>query len=134
MWRPAPTDQEAIVHITRRTVISVLTAVALLAGGTTASAHNRADAPTSSLAGTTTPRQDLRGEHARDAARADEIAAQMRSFKPAPLVAPKPAPAATPSAGTPWAVIGISLFTVLVATGGAVLYVRASRRTTLARS
>jgi hypothetical protein len=124
----------------RRTVISLLAAAALLIGATTASARplydapDRADSPTSSLAGTTTPRQDLRGEHARDAARADQIAAQMRSFTPAPLVAPKPAPAPASSDGTPWAIIGISLFAALVAFGGAVMYVRAPRRNTLARS
>jgi hypothetical protein len=122
------------VLITRRTVISVLTAAALLVGGTTASAQSRGDAPTSSLAGTTTPRQDLRGEQARDAARADEIAAQMRAFTPAPLVAAKPAPAPAASDGTPWAIIGISLFAALVAVGGAVMYVRAPHRNTLARS
>jgi hypothetical protein len=78
--------------------------------------------------------QDLRGEHARDAANAGQIAAQMRSFKPAPLTAPKPAPAPAPSDGTPWAIIGISLFGALVVASGAVLYVRAPRRNTLARS
>jgi hypothetical protein len=81
-----------------------------------------------------TQKQDLRGEHARDAARADQIAAQMRGFKPAPLVAPKPAPAPAPSDGTPWAIGGISLFAALVALGGTVMYVRAPRRNTLARS
>jgi hypothetical protein len=79
-------------------------------------------------------KQDLRGADAQDAARADQIAAQMRSFKPAPLAVPKPAPASAPSDGTPWAIIGISLFGALVAVGGAVLYVRLPRRNTLARS
>ena len=118
----------------RRTVISLLAATALLIGATTASARPLYDAPTSSLAGTTTPQQDLRGEHARDAANAPQITAQMRHFQPAPLVAPKPAPAPASSDGTPWAVIGISLFAALVAVGGAVMYVRLPRRNTLARS
>ena len=118
----------------RRTVISLLAAAALLIGATTASARPLYDAPTSSLAGTTTPRQDLRGEHARDAANARQIGAQMRQFKPAPLVSPKPAPAPAPSDEAPWAVIGISLFAALVAAGGVVMYVRVARRNTLARS
>jgi len=118
----------------RRTVISLLAAAALLIGATTASARPLYDAPTSSLAGTTTPRQDLRGEQARDAANASDIARQMRQFKPAPLVAPKTAPAPAPSDETPWAVIGISLFAGIVAVGGAVMYVRAPRRNTLAGS
>jgi hypothetical protein len=120
-----------------RTVISILAAAVLLAAAPAAGAHPlRDNSPTSSLAGTTTPRQDLRGEHARDAARAGEIAAEMRAFKPAPLVDPKPAPASAPapSDGMPWAVIGISLFGALVAVGGAVLYVRLPHRNTLARS
>jgi hypothetical protein len=122
------------VFTPRRTVISLLAAAALLIGATTASARPLYDAPTSSLAGTTTPRQDLRGEHARDAANARQIAAQMRQFKPVPLVAPKPAPAPAPSDEMPWAVIGLSLFAALVAAGGVVMYVRLARRNTLARS
>ena len=119
----------------RHTVISLLAAAALLAGASAAGASSpRFESPTSSLAGTTTPRQDLRGEQARDAARADQIAAQMRAFKPAPLMASKPAPSPAPSDNTPWAIIGISLFAALVAVGGAVMYVRAPRRNTLARS
>jgi hypothetical protein len=122
------------VFTPRRTVISLLAAAALLIGATAASARPLYDAPTSSLAGTTTPRQDLRGEHARDAANAQQIAAQMRQFKPVPLAAPKPAPAPAASDETPWAVIGLSLFAALVAAGGVVMYVRLARRNTLARS
>jgi hypothetical protein len=122
------------VFTPRRTVISLLAAAALLIGATTASARPQYDAPTSSLAGTTTPRQDLRGEHARDAANARQIAAEMRHFEPTPVVLSKPVPAPAPSHETPWAVIGISLFAGLVAVGGAVMYVRLPRRNTLARS
>jgi hypothetical protein len=124
------------VFTARRTVISLLAAAALLMGATTANARPLDDAPTSSLAGTTTPRQDLRGEHARDAANASQIAAQMRHFEPLPVAAPKsePAPAPSSSDDTPWAVIGISLFAALVAVGGVVMYVRLPRRNTLARS
>ena len=121
----------------RRTVISLLAAAALLMVATTASARPLDDAPTSSLAGTTTtPRQDLRGEHARDAANASQIAAQMREFDATPVVAPKSEPAQVPASSddTPWAVIGISLFAALVAVGGVVMYVRLPRRNTLARS
>jgi hypothetical protein len=122
------------VSTTRSTFIALLAAAALLVGAATASARPLYDAPTSSLAGTTTPQQDLRGEHARDAANARQIAAQMRNFEPAPLVTPKPAPAPVPSDDTPWAIIGISLFAALVAVGGVVMYVRLPRRNTLARS
>jgi hypothetical protein len=124
------------VFTPRRTVISLLAAAALLIGATSASARPLYDAPTSSLAGTTTPRQDLRGEHARDAANARQIAAQMRQFEAMPVVAPKsePAPAPAPSHDTPWALIGISLLAAIVAAGGVVMYVRLPRRNTLARS
>jgi hypothetical protein len=121
-----------------RTAISLLAVAALLAVAPAAGAHPIRDASsTSSLAGTTSPAQDLRGEQARDATRADQIAAQMKRYqaaRPEPISAPKPAPAPAPSDGTPWAVIGISLFAALVAAGGAVLYVRLPRRNTLARS
>jgi hypothetical protein len=119
-----------------RTILSTLAAVALL-GTMSTSAFAQQDLrmpDTRDAAIAATQKQDLRGPDAVDAARADQIAAQMRSFKPAPIVAPKPAPAATPSNDTPWAVIGISLVAALVAVSMGVMYVRQPRRNTLARS
>jgi hypothetical protein len=120
-----------------RTTISVLAALALLGVTSTAALAQQdlrmPDTRDAAIAATQT--QDLRGPDAVDAARADQIAAQMKTFTPAPLVAPaKPAPAATPSNDTPWAIIGISLFAALVAVGAGVMYVRQPRRNTLARS
>jgi hypothetical protein len=119
-----------------RTTISLLAVAALLAAASTASAHsNRFDSPTSSLAGTSEPRQDLRSPDARDAARVDEIAAQMRAFKPAPITAPKPAPAAAPSDDTPWAPIAGSIVLAFgLGAGAAVGLMYLRRPTTLARS
>jgi hypothetical protein len=119
-----------------RTILATLAAVALL-GATSATAVAQQDLrmpDTRDAAVAATQKQDLRGPDALDAARASEIAEQMRTFKPAPLVAPKPAPAPAPSDDTPWTVIGLSLLAALVALGGAVLYVRQPRRNTLARS
>jgi hypothetical protein len=122
-----------------RTTISVLSAIALL-GVTSAAAvahSNRWDSPTSSLAGTAPPRQDLRSPDARDAARVDEIAAQMRAFTPAPITAPKPAPVAAPSDDTPWAAIAGSIvlaFALGAGAAGGMMYLRRARPSTLARS
>jgi hypothetical protein len=119
-----------------RTILSTLAAVALL-GTMSTSAFAQQDLrmpDTRDAAIAATQPQDLRGPDAQDAARADQIAAQMRTFKPAPIVAQEPAPAATPSNDTPWAVIGISLLAALVAVGVGVMYVRQPRRNTLARS
>jgi hypothetical protein len=119
-----------------RTTISLLAVAALLTGASSASAHsNRFDSPTSSLAGTSQPRQDLRSPDARDAARVDEIAAQMRAFKPAPITAPKPAPAAAPSDETPWAPIAGSIVLAFgLGAGAAVGLMYLRRPSTLARS
>jgi hypothetical protein len=128
-----PTGQEAIVF---RTIISTLAAIALI-GVTSSTALAQQDLrmpDTRDAAIAATQQQDLRGPDAQDAARANQIAQQMRNFNPAPIVAPKPAPAATPSNDTPWAIIGISLFAALVAVGVGVMYVRQPRRNTLARS
>jgi hypothetical protein len=133
MWLPTPPRQEAIVY---RTIISTLAALALIgAASSTALAQQDLRMPdTRDAAIAATQKQDLRSPDALDASRANEITEQMRTFKPAPIVAPKPAPAATPSNDTPWAIIGISLFAALVAVGGAVMYVRQPHRNTLARS
>ena len=67
--------------MTRRTTLQHTLAAALAASIVAATPAlaaptdrvDRFDSPTSSLAGTISPRQDLRGEHARDAARAAEM-------------------------------------------------------------
>jgi hypothetical protein len=117
-----------------RTILSTLAAIALLgATSTVALAQQDLRMPdTRDAAVAATQRQDLRSPDALDATRANEIAAQMRAFKPAPLVTPKPAPQA--SDGTPWAVIGLSVLAAILGAVVAALYVRQPRRNTLARS
>jgi hypothetical protein len=89
--------------------------------------------PTSSLAGTSQPQQDLRGEHARDAARLAE--------RPAPRVvtegpnaaakaiprAAKPVPVPAHTDGEPWLVLGIALGTAGLAGVGAAAMTRRTR-------
>jgi hypothetical protein len=133
-----PLAQEALVFTHRRTFIALLAIAALLAGASTAGAHsNRWNSPTSSLAGTSEPRQDLRSPDARDAARVDEIAAQMRAFKPAPITAPQPAPVAAPSDDTPWTLLAgtlLAAFTLGAGAAASLMYLRRARPSTLARS
>jgi hypothetical protein len=65
---------------------------------------HRSEAPTSSLAGTVTPKQDLRGEHARDAARAITHAPpkqDLRGEHARDAARPPVAPAAPPAASEP---------------------------------
>jgi hypothetical protein len=100
-----------------RAILSTLAVIALL-GATSAAALAQ---------------QDLRSPDAQDAARADQIAAQMRAFRPPPFVTPQPSPA-PPSNDTPWAVIGLSVFAALLGTAVATLHMRQPRRNTLARS
>jgi hypothetical protein len=119
-----------------RTILSTLAAIALL-GATSATALAQQDLrmpDTRDAAIAATQPQDLRGPDAQDAARADQIGAQMRAFRPLPFVSPTPAPAPAPSNGTPWPIIGISLFAALVAATIGVVYVQWPRRNTLARS
>ena len=96
----------------------------------------RTASPTSSLAGTVSPGQDLRGEHARDAALAVTQAAPKQDLRgehardaarPAPIratpVATDPAPArSAPDAGTDTDTGGIDtwLVVLLAATGAAI--------------
>jgi hypothetical protein len=119
----------------RRTTLQHTLAAALAAGIVAATPAlaaptdrvDRYDSPTSSLAGTITPRQDLRGEHARDAARAAEtqIMPEQPTWPthPAPVVkAAKPAPAPATASGDDdiWLVLGIGLAaTGIVAAGAA---------------
>jgi hypothetical protein len=101
---------------TVRSIVACALACGLLATTTTAAAarpvDTRGDVPTSSLAGTTTPRQDLRSPDARDAAReevqdmrspdardaasAERIARSLERYystygEPEPVKAPSPA-------------------------------------------
>jgi hypothetical protein len=120
-----------------RTIFSTLAAIALL-GATSATALAQQDLrmpDTRDAAIAATQQQDLRGPDAVDAGRADEIAAQMRAFKPAPITAPKPAPAVTPSDDTPWAPIAGSIVLAFgLGAGAAVGLMYLRRPSTLARS
>jgi hypothetical protein len=84
--------------------------------------HDRADAPTSSLAGTTS-QQDLSGPDAADAARAGDIAKAMEHYQRS-----QPAPAAADA--TPvWPEVAFAGVVLLVTTGGVVrARIRRSRR------
>jgi hypothetical protein len=102
---------------------------------------DRYASPTSSLAGTTSPKQDLRGEYARDAARAAETETQFQVGQPTWPV--HPAPAAKPvkavrSAPSPnhdgggsddvWLVLGIGLAASGIVAGSAAGVARRTRR------
>lgn len=107
---------------------------------------DRFDSPTSSLAGTV-EKQDLRGEHARDAARAAELPQDLRGehardaargvtigspsrVQPAPVSTPaKAAPSPQPASDDDiWLVLGIALGASGVVAGSAVAVTRRSRR------
>ena len=140
----------------RRTTLQHTLAAALAAGIVAATPAlaaptdrvDRFDSPTSSLAGTVSPRQDLRGELARDAARAAETIAPRQDLRgehardaaraaetqfmpgqptwathPAPVAkAAKPVPAPVTGSGDDdiWLVVGIGLAaTGIVAAGAA---------------
>ena len=86
---------------------------------------DRLDGPTSSLAGTTSPRQDLRGEHAKDTARAtgEQFAAGQptRPVQSEPVAMPTkavPAPETGSDDGV-WLVLGIGLAATGIAGGAA---------------
>jgi hypothetical protein len=109
-------------------LVAALAAGALVASPALARPNDgvdRFDSPTSSLAGTTSPGQDLRGEHARDAARAAETPVQ-----PAPPTWPQdPRPVITPAKVAPpaetgsdddvWLLIGIGLAATGIGAGAA---------------
>ncbi len=122
-----------------RIILSMLAVIALL-GTTSATALAQQDLrmpDTRDAAVAATQKQDLRSPDAQDAARADQIAARMRTFTPAPLVAPQPAPAAVPSDDTPWAAIAGSIvfaFALGAGAAGGLMYLRRPRPSTLARS
>jgi hypothetical protein len=118
-----------------RTILTTLVTIALL-GTTCATALGQQDLrmpDTRDAAAAATATQDLRGPDAVDAGRADEIAAQMRAFKPAPITAP--APASAPSDDTPWAAIAGSIVLAFgLGAGAAVGLMYLRRPSTLARS
>jgi hypothetical protein len=98
----------------------------------------RYEAQTSILAGTASPKQDLRGEYARDAARAAETDTPFQvgqptwPIHPAPAVAPakpKSIPAANTDGGDDlWLVLGIGLAASGIVAGSAAGVVRRTRR------
>ena len=122
-----------------RTTVTALAAIVLfgLTGSVAVAQQDLRMPNTRDAAIAATQTQDLRSPDAQDAARADEIAAQMRSFTPAPIVVPEPAPAAAPSDDTPWAAIAGSIalaFALGAAAAAGLMYLRRTRPSTLARS
>jgi hypothetical protein len=114
------------------TLVAALAATAMAASTAAAEPVDRYDSPTSSLAGTT-EKQDLRGEHAQDAARFN---GQMPSRGTPPVYsyeAPKPspvsAPAAKPTGGDtePWLILAIGLGATGIVAGSAAAVTRRSR-------
>ena len=107
------------MHFTlHNALIAALVALALSATPALARPVDHTDryhSPTSSLAGTSQPRQDLRGEEARDAARlADQPAPHVVTEGPTAAAkaiprAAKPVPAPAHTDGEPWLVLGIAL-------------------------
>jgi hypothetical protein len=123
---------------TIRSIVACMLACGLLATMTSTAAamplDARGDAPTSSLAGTTsdTPRQDLRSPDARDAADTERIARTMEQYyqsfdKPVPE-APfaTAAPASTPE-DSPFLVISVIAGGLALVLAGTALVVRHRR-------
>jgi hypothetical protein len=101
----------------QHTLVATLAAGALVASPALARPTDRVDrfdSRTSSLAGTASPRQDRRGEHARDAARAAEmqVPAGLPTWPvdPEPIVKPeqKVLPAETGGDDEVWLFIGLA--------------------------
>jgi hypothetical protein len=121
------------MHITLQSaIIAALVALALAATPALARPVDRADrydSPTSSLAGTAQPRQDLRGEHARDAA----LAAEQPQSAPVywsyayEAPAPRPATAAAPDDGKDVPAVGGAIVGGLVLAAGAAVAARRRR-------
>jgi hypothetical protein len=109
-------------------LVAALAAGALVASPAIARPSDRVDrfeSPTSSLAGTSSPGQDLRGEHARDAARAAETQIQPGQptwpLDPEPIVKPATVapPAETGSDDDVWLLIGLGLAATGIGAGAA---------------
>jgi hypothetical protein len=131
----------------QHTLVAGLAASVLAASPALARPIDRVDrfeSPTSSLSGTVTPRQDLRGEHAQDAARAAaqpqdlrgehardaaRLAQQPTNIRPESVAKPaKFVPA--PENGTDddiWLVLGIALGATGLVAGSAAAVTRRSR-------
>ena len=101
----------------QRSLVAALAAGALVASPALARPVDRVDrfdSQTSSLAGTASPRQDLRGEYARDAARTAETQVPPGlptwPLDPEPIVKPAKAlpPAETADDGEVWLFIGLA--------------------------
>jgi hypothetical protein len=101
---------------------TIVAALAVGAVATSPAVADRLDSPTSSLAGTTSPGQDLRGEHARDAARA--AATPVRPAYPRyapPMIEPAQVARAAETGSTDhgWLLIGVGLAATAVGAGAA---------------
>lgn len=136
-----------------RTIVACTLACGLLATTTSSAVARpiddaRADAPTSSLAGTTNPRQDLRSPDARDAARAgvqdlrtpdardaanaERIARTMEQYY-STYSEPKPVtvPAAPAPNDSPWLLISVIAGGLAVVLASATLIMRRRRPATV---
>jgi hypothetical protein len=121
----------------KHTLVAALAASALVASPALARQVDRADrydAPTSSLAGTTTPHQDLRGERALDAAYAAEhqFLPNQPTWPTHPAPVPKPVkvvPATTSGSDDSdlWLALGIGLAGAGIVGGSAVAVTRRQR-------
>jgi len=121
----------------KHTLVAALAASALVASPALARQVDRADrydAPTSSLAGTTTPHQDLRGERALDAANAAEkhFLPNQPTWPTHPAPVPKPVKAVPASTsgnddGDLWLALGIGLAGAGIVGGSAVAVTRRQR-------
>ena len=120
------------------TLVAALAVSAMAASTATAKPvdrHDRYASPTSSLAGTT-EKQDLRGEHAQDAARFHGVPSQAKppvywSYgyeAPKPSPNPVSAPAQKPTNDDDlWLILGIALGATAIVAGSAFAVTRRSR-------
>jgi hypothetical protein len=126
----------------RHMLVAAFAASALLTSTAIAKPVERADrfeSPTSSLAGTTesnlAPKQDLRGEHARDAARVHVAPSRGNAVywaydyqAPKPASRPASAPAAKPhDTDNLWLVLGIAFGASAIYAGTALVFTRRTR-------
>ena len=79
---------------------------------------DRYGSPTSSLAGTTSPKQDLRGEHARDAARLTPMPVTLAPDTPAQPAKALPATKDDGGRATTWLIVLVGLAGAAIAAGG----------------
>lgn len=114
------------ITIPRSVLGAAIAACLLLASPAMAkpTADLRTEAPTSSLAGTAAPKQDLRGEHARDASRPPVTPVAQPAAS-----APKALPAVDGNGSRPdtWLLVAIGLAGAIVIAAGTSGLVRARR-------